>query len=71
MATWHQLQARPQPKLFHATQWTVVIDPPHQMRALMGFSTRALADVYMRNLKDNNPGAHAHSYILPPANRTR
>lgn len=69
MATWHQLQAdkrNPAP-LFHATDWTVVIDPPNQMRALMRFASKDLADVYMRNLKDNNPGAHAHSYILRPA----
>ena len=68
MATWHQLKA-PQTPLFHATDWTVVIDPPHQMRALVRFSTKALADAYMRNLKDNNPGAHAHSYVLKPAGR--
>jgi hypothetical protein len=65
MATWHQLQ-RPT-KLYHATQWTVIIDPPHRMRACMLFSTRELAEVYMRNLKANNPGAYAHSYILKPA----
>ena len=65
MATWHQNQ-RPT-KLYHPTQWTVVIDPPNQMRALMTFSTRDLAEVYMRNLKANNPGAAAHSYILKPA----
>ena len=65
MATWHQLQ-RPV-KLYRDTQWTVVIDPPNQMRALMTFSTRALADVYMRNLKANNPGAYPHAYVLKPA----
>lgn len=64
MATWHQNQ-RPV-KLYHATQWTVIIDPPNQMRACMTFSTRDLAEVYMRNLKANNPGAAAHSYILKP-----
>jgi hypothetical protein len=66
MATWHQNQ-RPV-KLYHATQWTVVIDPPNQMRACMTFSTRELAKVYMRNLAANNPGAAAHAYILKPAN---
>lgn len=67
MATWHQLQ-RPV-RLFHDTHWTVVIDPPNQMRACMTFSTRQLADVYMRNLKANNPAVYPHSYILKPANR--
>lgn len=71
MATWHQdtAQRRNPVKLYHDTQWTVVIDPPNQTRALMCFTTRALADVYMRSLKDNNPGAYRHSYILKPANR--
>lgn len=66
MATWHQMKA-PAVPLFHATEWTVVIDPPNQMRALMRFETSALAKVYMRGLKANNPGAAAHSYILKPA----
>jgi hypothetical protein len=68
MATWHQQQAekRGAIRLYHPTQWTVVIDPPNQMRALMRFTSRDLAEVYMRNLKDNNPGAYAHSYILKP-----
>jgi len=67
MATWHQLKNPVQ--LFHATDWTVVIDPPHQMRALMRFSSAALADVYMRNLRENNPAAFQHAYILKPARR--
>jgi hypothetical protein len=64
MATWHQLQ-RPT-KLYHDTQWTVVIDPPNRMRGLMLFSSRDLAEVYMRNLKENNPGAYQYAYILKP-----
>lgn len=64
MATWHQ-QQRPT-QLWHATEWTVVIDPPHQMRALYRTSSRDLAEVYMRGLKENNPHAAAFSYILPP-----
>lgn len=73
MSTWHQdqAQARHPIPLFHPTDWTVVIDPPNQMRALMRFSTKALADVYMRGLKANNPGAAAHSYILKPASSAR
>jgi hypothetical protein len=70
MATWHQLNA-PQAPLFHPTDWTVVIDPPNQMRALVRHATRALADVYMRNLEDNNPSAFAHSYVLKPGKVTR
>lgn len=70
MSTWHQDKASREGRaapLFHATEWTVVIDPPHQMRALMRFSSKNLADVYMRNLKHNNPGAAAHAYILRPS----
>ncbi len=37
------------------------------MRALMRFTSKALAEVYMRNLKHNNPNAAAHSYILKPS----
>ena len=62
MATWHQ-QQRPV-KLYHATQWTVIIDPPNQMRACMLFGSRELAEVYMRGLK---AGVAEHSYILKPA----
>ena len=65
MSTWHQDQHPV--KLYHDTQWTVVIDPPNQMRALMTFSTSELAKVYMRNLKANNPGVYPHAYILKPA----
>lgn len=66
MATWHQQQAKPFP-LFHSAEWTVVIDPPDRMRALVRFSQKDLAEVYMRNLKANDPGAYTHSYILKPA----
>ena len=65
MATWHQQQAK-NIRLFHPTQWTVLIDPPNRFRACMTFSTKALAEVYMRNLAANNPGAHAHACILRP-----
>lgn len=65
MSTWHQDQ-RPV-KLWHETEWTVVIDPPNQMRALYRCSSKDLADVYVRGLKANNPGAAAHAYILKPA----
>lgn len=71
MATWHQQQAQrrnPTP-FWHATEWTVVIDPPNQMTALMRFSTAELAKVYMRGLKANNPNVAAHAYIIKPANR--
>ncbi len=66
MATWHQTKATGV-KLFHETDWTVVIDPPHQLRCLYRTSTKELAEVYMRGLKANNPNAAQHSYILKPA----
>lgn len=68
MATWHQLKNPV--KLYHATQWTVCIDPPNEMRALMTFSTKQLAEVYMRNLAVNNPGAHRHAYMIKPMSET-
>jgi hypothetical protein len=68
MATWHQ-QQRPI-QLFHATDWTVVIDPPNQMTYLYRTSSKQLADVYLRGLKANNPGAAEHAYILKPTKRS-
>jgi hypothetical protein len=65
MATWHQEQHPI--RLYHETDWTVVIDPPGQMRSLYRTDSKALAAVYLRNLKANNPGAAQHAYILPPA----
>ena len=65
MATWHQQQYPV--KLYHETEWTVVIDPPNQMRALHTFSTKNLAEKYMRDLHSNNPGVHKHAYIVRPA----
>lgn len=68
MSTWHQ-QQRPV-KLYHATEWTVVVDPPNQMTHCYRTSTKQLAEVYMRNLKANNPGAAAHAYILKPSGQS-
>lgn len=66
MATWHQQQVKGV-KLFHDTDWTVVIDPPNMPRALYRTSSQELAQVYMRNLKANNPRMAEHAYILKPA----
>lgn len=71
MATWHQQQARNRGaiRLDHPTQWTVVIDPPGEFCSCYCTSTKQLAEVYLRNLKENNPGAHRHAYTLPPRNK--
>jgi hypothetical protein len=68
MATWHQLQAdkRGATRLDSPDGYNVVIDPPNQMRAIYGPTTKDLAEVYMRNLQANNPNAARHAYILPP-----
>jgi hypothetical protein len=68
MATWHQLKAKT--PLYHPTQWTVVIDPPNDLRWMYLASTRELAEVYMRNLKANNPQAYKFAFILKPVKRT-
>jgi hypothetical protein len=68
MATWHQLKSKS--KLYHPTQWTVVIDPPNEMRWMYLASTRELAEVYMRNLQANNPEAYRFAYILKPVGET-
>lgn len=64
MATWHQMKNPV--KLYSPTKWNVVIDPPNQMTAIYSADTKDLADVYLQNLKANNPGAAQHAYILPP-----
>lgn len=68
MATWHQTQAQKRPgyRHWHPTQWTVLIDPPGEFSHGATFTTKALADVYMRNLKENNPQAERHALIIPP-----
>lgn len=60
MATWHQQKAfRRNPIRFdHDTEWSVVIDPPNQMRAIVRFSDKAMASAYADKV--------AHSFILPP-----
>lgn len=64
MATWHQ-NRRPV-KLFHATQWTVVTDPPNGMRTLALFTDEAGAKKSIENLAKHHPTLAKHSYILPP-----
>ena len=58
MATWHQLKAGPV-RLQHATQWAVVIDPPHDCRAVMLFATEIAAREYA--------GRAQHAYVLAPS----
>ena len=65
MATVHQLH--PRVRFDHDILWTVVIDPPHQPRALYSTTSRDLAEVYLRGLWFNNPLAAQYAYILPPA----
>ena len=70
MATWHQTQARKRSAVhfWHETDWTVCIDPPNQMTWLYRTSTRELAEVYLRNLQANNPGAARCACIIAPSN---
>lgn len=57
MATWHQLR-RPV-TLYHETKWTVVVDPPNQLRTLMLFDHEQQANDYARTQQ--------HAYVLRPA----
>ena len=63
MSTWHQDQART--KLYHQTDWTVVSNPPNQMRTLSTFSTEAAARVALAKWKE---AGQEYLYLLPPAN---
>ena len=63
MSTWHQRNAwkrNPAP-FWHATEWTVVVDPPEVTLSLMRFSTEREAQEYSSKVP--------HSYVLAPANR--
>jgi hypothetical protein len=67
MATYHQLKAEAQgrgPRLYHDTEWTVVVDPPNQVRCLVTFSTEVAAQAY-------KAVAGPHAYVLRPASVAR
>lgn len=64
MATWHQQQTPY--RLYHDTEWTVVSDPPNQVRTLSTFTTEAGARTAMAKWK---AAGEEHLYILPPAKR--
>ncbi|MCG3778271.1 MAG: hypothetical protein JW388_0984 [Nitrospira sp.] len=68
MSTWHQDQATHRAfiakkplKFWHDTKWTVVIDPPNDMRCMARFATEEKAKEYQAKCP--------HSYILPPGGR--
>jgi hypothetical protein len=64
MATWHQ-RNRPI-KWGHATQWTVVIDPPNEFA--YGYSTFTLeaAQQWREKLRINHPMSYPYSFIVKP-----
>ena len=64
MGTWHQ-NLRPA-KLWHETEWSVVVDPPNRTRSVTRFYTEAEAKTYVENYKKL---LGPHAYILPPAKR--
>ena len=64
MATWHQ--QRSGVKLYSEGKWTVVTDPPNQMRFLQTFETALGAREFIQMLEKNQPEQAAFSYILPP-----
>lgn len=63
MATWHQLRSKA--KLYHATEWTVVEDPPNDTRTLTRFTAEAGAEWYLHKVKALRP--HVPAYMLKPA----
>lgn len=64
MATWHQNRART--PLWHDTQWTVVSDPPNDLRTITRCDTQAQAEEYLARIKPREP----HSYIIRPAKKS-
>jgi hypothetical protein len=68
-ASWHQRQRakRNGPVNWqHATQWTVVSDPPGEMSSAMSFPTEGKAKEYLERLKER--GKDRGCYIVPPKN---
>lgn len=61
MATWHQMKRPVQ--LAHATQWSIVTDPPNDCRTVMRFPTEQAA---RDSLAQWRARGDRHSYILPP-----
>ncbi len=66
MATWHQ--KRNPVKLYHATLWTIVTDPPCDMTTLWLEPTEQAAKDRLA-LWSSNGRDIRHSYILPPASK--
>lgn len=61
MATWHQNKAnRP---LWHPTKWTVIIDPPNQLRTGVLCDTRQSAESVLAQHKARG---EKHVYIIDP-----
>jgi hypothetical protein len=65
MATWHQ-QRNPI-KLYSDSRWVIVNDPPNDCRTLTTCATEEQARETLARWRENNPEAHRHCYILPPA----
>jgi hypothetical protein len=62
MATWHQSRRRV--RLYHDTAWTVVIDPPNELRCLMLFNTEHEATRHAESFNAKHSGDTA--YVLVP-----
>jgi len=65
MSTWHQRQHMP--ILWHATQWTVVIDPPEETLTISRFYTDKEANDRLKVLDDSKHNIGRFAYILPPS----
>lgn len=65
MSTWHQ--RRNPVQHWHETLWTVSVDPPNESTYFYRTSTKELAEVYLRGLKENNPDSARYARIIPPA----
>lgn len=65
MATWHQ--SRNPIRLYSDSKWVIVNDPPNLCRTLTTCQSEAEARDTLATWRRNNPEAHRHCYILPPA----
>jgi hypothetical protein len=64
MSTWHQNKALREGRssLQHETEWTIVDDPPNDLRTLESFTTESVARTMLAKRKEQG----RHVYLLPP-----
>jgi hypothetical protein len=68
MSTWHQQKAMREGRvrLGHATDHTVVVDPPNALAVSVCFTTEAGALGYLERLQKTDPDTAKHAFHMKP-----